>query len=113
MKYSILQAAVYIIILSIVTVQNSRSFAQTQMLYFDEAVKAAIVNYPEIRTQKLEIEKAEGELDRATIFPNPSFSFYNEKLASGSINGGESIYAIDQSLNFLWTRSSEFFISSF
>ncbi len=86
---------------------NSSLIAQVKTLSIDESVKTAINNYPGAKLSKYEIDKAEGILKQAKVFPNPGLSFYKEKLKAGSASGGESIISIDYPLNFIWTKPAE------
>ncbi len=107
MKLKIVPFRLLIIASLVIFLQSNQLLSQIKILTVDEAVTISLKNFPEIQGQHFEIDRAEGQLKHAKLFPNPTLSFYNERLESGSINAGESIISINQPLSFLWTRSSQ------
>ncbi|MFQ6094418.1 MAG: TolC family protein [bacterium] len=88
-----------------------------QEITLDEAIQLLLTNNLELQENKLEIEKARGHRTTASLWSNPTFSFYREDLSTGSLDYAEVIFGLDYQFDLsgqrgLRKRAAQFALSA-
>ncbi|MBI5585276.1 MAG: TolC family protein [Deltaproteobacteria bacterium] len=72
-------------------------------LSIEDAEKLFLENNLEIKTKKLNIQKAEADIVEARTLPNPALKYYTESLRNGETDQ-ETIYALSQTVDLSGRR---------
>jgi cobalt-zinc-cadmium efflux system outer membrane protein len=94
----------YVCLLGIVLCTPHALRAET--LTLEDALTQVLANHPQIDIQQYEIEKAQGQRQTASQWPNPTLDYRREDLRNKGLENGEWTAGMGVPLNKLWTRGA-------